>query len=391
VAARTGAVYERTQVEFLEPWRPMRVGVNLLWCRPGRVGGSEEYLVRQLLGLARVAPEIAARLLVPPGFAVAHADLGAHFELVAAASSTRFRPARIAAEDVLVRRRLSGVDVVHHAGGTLPMRPRGATLLTIHDVQYLQHPQHFPWLRRAYLSRRVPSSVRRASVVAGPSRFVASTLVEGFGLDADVLAVVPHGFDPPALETLPDPAALRRRYGLGGRRLLVYPAITHPHKGHRLLVELLAGPWSDRDLALVLLGGAGAAERAVTAAIADAGVADRVVRPGRVPAADRDGLVALAEALVFPSEYEGFGAPVLEAMALGTPVIASDRGALPEVAGDAALVRAPTVDAWADALDAVAARRDELVAAGLRRAAEFTVGASGAALADAYRRAARKG
>jgi alpha-1,3-rhamnosyl/mannosyltransferase len=237
----------------------------------------------------------------------------------------------------------------------------------------------------------VPSSVRRASVVAVPSRFVASTLVEAFGLDSDDLAVVPHGFDPPPLETLPDPAALRRRYGLGGRRLLVYPAITHPHKGHRLLVELLAGPWSDPDLALVMLGGAGAAERAVTAAIADAGVADRVVRPGRVPAADRDGLVALAEALVFPSRYEGFGAPVLEAMALGTPVIASDRGALPEVAGDAAVVRAPTVDAWADALDAVAAGRDELVAAGLRRAAEFTVGASGAALAAAYRRAAQKG
>ena len=79
------------------------------------------------------------------------------------------------------------------------------------------------------------------------------------------------------------------------------------------------------------------------------------MRPGRVPAADRDGLIALAEALVFPSEYEGFGAPVLEAMALGTPVICSDRAALPEVAGDAAVVLPPTVDAWADALATVAA------------------------------------
>ena len=80
------------------------------------------------------------------------------------------------------------------------------------------------------------------------------------------------------------------------------------------------------------------------------------MRPGRVSDADRDGLIAGAEALVFPSEYEGFGAPVLEAMALGTPVVCSDRAALPEVAGDAALVRPLDPDAWEGALDEVAAR-----------------------------------
>jgi alpha-1,3-rhamnosyl/mannosyltransferase len=368
----------------------MRVGVNLLWCRPGRVGGSEEYLVRQLLGLAAVAPDIAARLLVPPGFADAHPELAVHFELVTE-SVTRFRPARVAAEDLLVPRRLAGVDVVHHGGGTLPARHRGATVLTVHDVQYLQLPQYFSRLRLSYLSRRVPWSVRQATLVAVPSEFVASTLVDAFGRDADDLVVVPHGYDPPPPGSLPDADELRRRYGLAGRRVLVYPAITHPHKGHRLLLELLAGPWSDDDLALVLLGGAGAAERAISAAIVDGGLTDRVVRPGRVPAADRDGLVALAEALVFPSEYEGFGAPVLEAMALGTPVVCSDGGALPEVVGDAAVVRTPTLDAWADALDAVAAARDELVDRGHRRAARFTVAASGAALAAAYRRAGEEG
>ena len=89
----------------------------------------------------------------------------------------------------------------------------------------------------------------------------------------------------------------------------------------------------------------------------------------------------LAEALVFPSEYEGFGAPVLEAMALGTPVVCSDRAALPEVAGDAAVVRPLELEAWAGALDAVAADRAGLVARGPPRAARFTTAASGAALA----------
>ena len=113
-----------------------------------------------------------------------------------------------------------------------------------------------------------------------------------------------------------------------------------------------------------------------------------MIRPGRVTDADRDGFIAAAEALVFPSEYEGFGAPVLEAMSLGTPVVCSDRAALPEVAGDAALVRPLTVEAWATALDEVAAHRDELAAAGRRRAAWFTTKGSGARLAEAYRLAA---
>jgi alpha-1,3-rhamnosyl/mannosyltransferase len=366
----------------------VRVGVNLLWCRPGRVGGSEEYITRQLLGLAAVAPDIVGRLLVPAGFTAAHGELAERFEVVTADRVTRLRPARIIAEDLVLPRHLAGVDVIHHAGGTLPARNRIPTVLTVHDVQYLHHPENFSMLRRTYLSRRVPPSVAAATVVAVPSEFVASTLVDDLGADRSRIAVVPHGYDPPPLESLTAEDALRRRYGLGDRRVLVYPAITHPHKGHRLLLELLTGPWSDRDLVLVLLGGAGAADKAVTAAIDELGVGDRVVRTGRVPAVDRDGMLAIAEALVFPSEYEGFGAPVLEAMALGTPVICSDRTALPEVVGDAAIVLPPTLDAWAGALGAVADRRDELIDRGRRRAGLYTVAASGSALAAAYRRAA---
>ncbi len=366
----------------------MRVGVNLLWCRPGRVGGSEEYLVRQLDGLAAVAPEVAARLLVAPGFASAHPQLADHFELVMGNAAVRFRGGRLIAEPLTVRR-LHGADVIHHAGGTMPPDPgRRHTLLTIHDVQYLRYPHYFSTIRRAFLQRRVPRSVDRATAIAVPSSFVGTTLIDALGTDPARIVVVPHGYDPPAGEALPPEEALRDRYRLGRRRVVVYPAITHPHKGHRLLIELLAGPWADPNLVLVLLGGAGAADRAVSEAITARRLGDRIVRPGRVLPAERDGLIALAEALVFPSEYEGFGAPVLEAMALGTPVICSDQAALPEVAGDAAVVLPSTVEAWADALAKVAATRDELVERGRQRAARFTVAVSGTALAAAYRLAA---
>ena len=106
----------------------------------------------------------------------------------------------------------------------------------------------------------------------------------------------------------------------------------------------------------MLLGGRGLAEDEVVATIDRLGLGPRVIRPGRVPAADRDGLIAAAEALVFPSEYEGFGAPLLEAMAAGTPVVCSDRAAVPEVVGDAALVRPIDPDAWKGALDDVEQR-----------------------------------
>ena len=370
----------------------LAVGVNLLWCRPGQVGGSEEYLARQLVGLAAVAPEIRGRLVVPPAFPEAHPELVERFAIVVGPEATRARrSSRLLAEARSLPSMLGEVDVVHHAGGTLPARTgrtrrqRTPTVLTIHDIQYLRFPEYFSAARRTYLRLRLPASARQADVIAVPSEFVKGTVVDAYGVDVAKVLVVPHGVDPPAAGEVGDPDELRRRYGLGGRRVLVYPAITHPHKGHGFLINLLAGPWSDPDLVLVLLGSQGAAEEAVAQAIRDAGITARVVRPGRVPDADRDGLIALADALVFPSEYEGFGAPVLEAMSLGTPVICSDQAALPEVAGEAAQVLPLRVDAWAGALDVIAADRDDWIERGRRRAAQFTTARSGSALADAYR------
>ena len=116
---------------------------------------------------------------------------------------------------------------------------------------------------------------------------------------------------------------------------------------------------------------------------------DRVVRPGRIPDADRDGCYRAAVALAFPSRYEGFGAPVLEAMALGCPVVAADATALPEVVGDAGLLVTPgDVSAWRDALAGLAddgAEQARLAAAGIARARHFTATVTAQALLSAYR------
>ena len=365
----------------------MRVGVNLMWCLPGQVGGSEQYLVRQLLGLRESEANVEITMYGSAAFEAVHEDLVRTGTFVVAPIDGRRRWRRVLSETRWLRSRTKDVHFVHHGGGTAPPWARRPYLLTIHDLQYLTFPEHFSSLKLRYLDAMVPRSARHASVITVPSEYVRQTVVERLHVSAKRVIVVPHGYEVALLKYRTPEDVLRRELALGDGPFVVYPAITHPHKNHQLLVDLLASTWTDPDLRLVLLGGTGTAEDALQRAIATAGtaVSGRIVRPGRVSDADRNGLLAAAAALVFPSRYEGFGAPLIEAMALGAPVIASDATCIPDIVGNAGIVRPPTVEAWADALDEVARRRTELVAAGRDRARAFTAYASGTALEAAYR------
>jgi alpha-1,3-rhamnosyl/mannosyltransferase len=367
------------------------VAVNLLWCVPGDVGGSEQYLVRQLLGLATQSSPFVPTLYCLPSFVDAHPELASWYPMHAATITGASRPRRILAEHTWLRQRTRDADVVHHGGGTTPAVGRTPIVLTIHDLQHLTHPEYLASTKLRYLERVIPRSVARAAVVAVPTEWVRSTVIDAYDVPADRVVVVPHGVEATLGADAPSAFDLRRDYGLGAGRLLVYPAITHPHKHHRFLLEVMARHWTDPDLRLVLLGGRGAAEAEVVADIDRLGLGSRVIRHGRVPDAHRDGLIEAADALVFPSQYEGFGAPAVEAMALGTPVICSNQPALAEVVGDAGLVLPLDVDAWADALDTVAARADAMRSAGRARARSFSIDRSGAALAGAYDLAFRIG
>ena len=367
------------------------VAVNLLWCVPGDVGGSEQYLVRQLLGLASQPSPFVPTLYCLPSFVDAHPELAPLYPMEAAAITGTSRPRRVVAEHTWLRRRTSDADIVHHGGGTTPSVGRRPIVLTIHDLQYLTHPEYLSPTKRRYLERTIPKSVGRAAVVAVPTEYVRTTVIDAYDVEPDRVIVVPHGVESSLGTDAPSAFDLRRDYGLGAGPMIVFPAITHPHKNHRFLLQLMAEHWTDPDLRLVLLGGKGTAEADVVDDIARLGLEQRVVRPGRVPDAHRDGLLAAADALVFPSEYEGFGAPAVEAMALGTPVICSDQPALAEVVGDAGLVLPLEIDAWAPALETVAARADAMRSAGRARARAFTIERSGSALVEAYDLAFRVG
>ncbi len=355
-----------------------RIAVNLLWCEPGGVGGSEQYLVRQLAGLP---VGVEPTLFVPPGFNEAHPTLTDRFETRIAPFSVSRRARRVVGESTWLHRALRGFELAHHGGGAAPLRSRRPNVLTVHDLQYRTFPHYFGAAKRAWLTTTVPRSVRAASQITVPSEYVRCTVIDAFDPAPERVVVVPHGFEPPDASGLPSGDELRARHALGDGPLLVYPAMTSPHKNHRLLFELLRTHWTDHTLRLVLIGGQGRAEAEVTAAAARD---RRIRRLGRVDDATRDGLIAAATAVVFPSEYEGFGAPLIEAMALGAPLLCSDATCVPDIVGDAAVVRRTTTEAWADGFDELMADEARYRRAGPVRAAAFSIEASGAALARAY-------
>jgi len=372
------------------------IAVNLLWCVPGKVGGSEQYLTRQLAGLGAqpgLAEKFNVTLYTPRGFTPAHPELAAKFHIEETPGDGRNRAVRIYRENTWLARRSAGASLAHHGGGTIPFRTNPTTLLTVHDVQYLSYPEYFSADRLRYLTTMMPRSLRRATVVAVPSEYVRRTLIERFLLDAEKVHVVRHGIEQHGIETSEThvPASnIVSRHGLSNINYFIYPAMTHPHKNHLFLIDLLSGPWRASGHHLVFIGHEGRAHGELLTAIAASGCADRVHILGRVEGAERDALVGGATALVFPSKYEGFGAPLIEAMALGTPVVCSDTTSLPDVAGDAALVLPLVLDAWAQVPDQVRNEGDQLVQRGRARATLFTHEESGADLMRVYETVLKK-
>ncbi|CAN5687865.1 glycosyltransferase family 1 protein [soil metagenome] len=373
-----------------------RIGVNLLWLVPGVVGGSEEYTTRLLRAFAERAPsDLHLTLFALAPFAEAHPDLVAAFPTVTSRLDGRHKPERVAAEATWLAREAGrrNLDLLHHAGGVIPPGPgigRLPAVLTIHDLQPLLMPENFSAVKRRWLTTMLPRSARRARLVITPSEPASRSVVEHLGVPAELVATVPHGVE--AAPTVDEAvlAEVRARYRLG-ERVVLYPAIPYPHKDHLTLVRAFARLAVDRpDLTLVLTGGAGPSEVELVAAIRATGVGHQVRRTGRVPWTDLDALYALATAVAVPSRFEGFGAPALEAMAAGAPLVAADATALPWVVGDGGLLVPPgDIDAWTAALARVVddpAEGRRLAAVGRARAATFTWERAGRALEAGYRR-----
>ena len=368
----------------------MKVGCNLLWLVPGNVGGTETATVAMLREIAASpSDDVELVLFALDAFGQTYPDVVAAFPSHLAPLSGRVRGVRVAAENSWLARQGRDVDVVHHMGGTLPMVQGVPGVLTIHDLQPFDMPENFTITKRTYLQRSIPRSVRRAAGVIAPSEFVRRGIVDRFGVDPARVHLAPWGVEPPTTQV--SVAQVQARYGLP-RRWFVFPSFTWNHKNHGLLRRAFATVAArEHDVMLVLTGGEGPAEHHVRDQVAAMGLRGRVRRTGLIPRRDVLAIVRGAVALTWPSRYEGFGLPVLEAMSLGTPVLSSDAAALPEVTGGAAtLLGVDDPQAWDEAMTRMlqdGEERARLAAAGREHVAAFTWRRTADATLDAYRAA----
>jgi glycosyltransferase involved in cell wall biosynthesis len=296
-------------------------------------------------------------------------------------------------------------QVVHGLVNVLPLATRRPGVVTIHDLSFLRLPEFFPPYKRAYLTALCRASVARAQQILAVSQHTAEDLAQAWGVDERRVRVAPNGVDarftpgtPAQTSTFRQARALPERYWL-------YLGTLEPRKNLSVLLAAFAR-WRQQSLTnasshgspcepaphLVLAGGKGWYYDTIFAQVAALGLAEVVHFPGFVPDAELPEWYRAADLFVYPSRYEGFGLPVVEAMACGTPVICSNAPGVREVAGAAAIQLAPDdVDAWVAALALAVTQPDyleELRNAGLQRAKLFTWETAAAVTIDAYERAA---
>jgi len=288
---------------------------------------------------------------------------------------------------------LGAASLVHQLTNVVPVPTRRPLVVTVHDVMPLQFPDWYERAPRWAFGRALRYAAANAASLIAPSERVSLDIQDWLGVEPERITVIPEGVGSPFTQPVP-PAAIRTAgamFGVEPGRYYVVVGEVTARKNLPVLFQALAQlRGKPGALPLLVVGAPGKAAEDVVAATEDWGVTDLVRFTGRVTDPTLAALVQGARALVHPSMYEGFGLTPLEAMASGTPVVASAAGALPEVVGTAGmLVPAGHADGWAAAMataaidDAWAARA---VAVGRARAAAFTWEAAARRTWDVYER-----
>jgi glycosyltransferase involved in cell wall biosynthesis len=346
----------------------LRVAYVAGWS-PTRAPGLARYATELAAGLRRTAPDV---------------------ELVALGGGLSGAPRVLWSRSVLsLRLRRARPDVCHVTSYPAPAWWHGPLVLTLHDLSLLRVPETHPRRRTWLMTPLLRSAARRATAVIAPSRATAADAVALLDLDPARLHVIPEA-PSASFRRVTDPgalAAVQRRHDLRPGFLFALGTL-EPRKNLARLVDawrrVRAGGW---DGQLVLAGATGWGDAGLDA-LEDRALAPHLRRLGYVPEPELPALLSLAGAVAYPSLLEGFGLPVIEAMACGVPTVTADRGATAEVADDAALLVDPLdTAALADAIARALTpgpERDRLAAAGPARAASFSWDATARATARVY-------
>ena len=361
---------------------------------PADRGGVGRYVDGLLAALSSAGANLA--IVAQRADAERYARMAPHAEVVAGPAAIAHRPARLAWEQTglpLVAQQV-GAEVVHSPHYTMPLRVGRPVVVTIHDATFFTQPEAHTAVKGTFFRSATRTALRRATRVLVPSKATRDELVRVLDADPTKIDVAYHGVDQDVFHVPTDAekARVAARLGLHGS-YVAFLGQLEPRKNVPNLIRgwAKAVHWRDDPPALVLAGGSGWDED-VDAAVAEVPSHLRVLRPGYLRFADLPAYLGGATVVAYPSHGEGFGLPVLEAMACGVPVLTTHRLSLPEVGGDAVAYTEPGADDIAAALSSLLddeGRRRALADAALARAREFTWAASAEAHLASYARAAQ--
>jgi glycosyltransferase involved in cell wall biosynthesis len=344
----------------------VRIGINALYLIPGGVGGTEIYLRELLIALAALDPLDEYFVFTNLETQSDLVPKRTNFHWKPQAVHARFRPGRILWEQIVLpfeaaRYRL---DVLFNPGFTAPVFSPCRQVTVFHDLQHKRHPEYFRWFDLPFWRLLLWAAAHRSHRLIAVSEATRADLLGFYRVPRDRIAVIAHGVEPAF-------SGLDRSHT---EAYLLCVSTLHPHKNLPRLIRAYGR--KPRDFRLILAGLRGFHAESIERLIDEMGLRDSVQIAGWVPREQLYSLYARARAFVYPSLFEGFGMPVLEAMAAGVPVACSDIPPLREVAGDAALFFNPLdEDDIASAMERVMSKsswQERLAVAGRERARGFS-------------------
>ncbi len=360
---------------------------------PADRGGVGRYVDGLISALDAADADIA--VVCQRSDAERYGRLAPHAQVVPGPAAIAHRPARLAWEQTGLGQVASqvGAEVLHSPHYTMPLRTGLPVVVTLHDATFFTEPEMHTAVKGTFFRSATRTALRRAARCIVPSKATRDELIRLLEAEATKLDVAYHGVDtttfhPPSEQ---EQERVRLRLGLGGQTYVAFLGMLEPRKNVPNLIRGWAEAVHDRTEppALVLAGGSGW-DSEVDDAVAAVPAQLRVLRPGYLRFSDLPGYLGGAQIVAYPSHGEGFGLPVLEAMACRSAVLTTQRLSLPEVGGDAVAYTEPDSDSIARDLAALLddeQRRADLGERGLARAREFTWAASAEAHLASYARA----